>query len=214
MKTLVYKGQEDSITENYDFSNCAAEEIENALLLHCESAGIDPATAEVAIVVSGEREIHFVKLASERKPMSAVSAELLKLHEKDKFANGYDCYCDSCQRFISVKYDNHKPKAYYCPFCGEAHLVYGINELLRLLKNKGIDPVYYCNAFPIDEPIPQSRTLATPREVSVILDLVAIRRHNNLSVTAENVAGPCDTSIKIVRSVFEELHITETEACG
>jgi len=112
MKTMVYKNQEDSIAANYDFSNCTAEEIENALLLYCESAGIDPATAEVAIVVSGEREIHTVKLGSERKPTSAVSAELLKLYEKDKFANGYDYYCDSCRRFISVKYDNHKPKAY------------------------------------------------------------------------------------------------------
>ena len=100
--------------------------------------------------------------------------------------------------------------AEYCPLCGEHYLVNNTEQLLGACKEHRIDPVSVCSAFPPDEPIPGSRTGATPREVSIIIDLVAMRRHRGLPLTVEDIAGPCDTHIEIVKKVFEEFHITET----
>jgi len=130
------------------------------------------------------------------------------MNNKTNFANGYNHYCFDCNAFFSLKVEPdviYKPE--FCPICGDDNLISSINELLYHLEDEDIDPVGFYKAFPPDEPIPNSRTGATPRQVAIIFDLV-IKRHD-IPLTVESIAGNCETSQEIVRKVFEAFHITE-----
>jgi len=124
------------------------------------------------------------------------------------FYNGYNFYCADCKIFFNVETEPTDLPVEYCPVCGKYEYVLdSIDEFLDELENINVDPVNFYNAFPPDEPIPNSCTGATPRQVAIIFDLVANR--HDVPLTAEIIAGNCKTTIGIVRKVFEELHITE-----
>jgi len=135
--------------------------------------------------------------------------------KESNFANGFEYHCACCGEFFSVSLESGPLcTVEHCPLCGEHYVVNNIEQLLRACEEHRVDPVSVCSAFPPDEPIPGSRTGATPREVSIITDLVAMRRHRGLPLSVEDIAGPCDSQIEIVKKVFEEFHITETGGEG
>ena len=131
--------------------------------------------------------------------------------KKSNFANGFNYFCGSCGIFFSVEIEPDViGKVEHCPNCGENYAYTSCADLVHYCLDNDTDTVNFYKAFPPDEPIPQSRTGATPRQVSIIIDLVSARKQEKLPVTAENIAGPSDSHIEIVKKVFEELHITET----
>ena len=131
--------------------------------------------------------------------------------KKPNFANGFDNFCCECGVFFSVELEPDVIGSVgHCPYCGEDLLFTSCADLVRYCLDNDTDPVNFYKAFPPDEPIPQSRTGATPRQVSMIIDIVVARKKKKLPITVENVAGPSDFCIEIVGKVFEELHITET----
>jgi len=123
------------------------------------------------------------------------------------FANGFNCFCAHCGTFFNVTAEPDDMAVSVCPFCGNDELFFEIDDLLDYCGSGGIDPINFYKAFPPDEPIPNSRTGATPRQVSLIIYLVTQRK--DIPLTAESIAGNCETTIEIVKRVFEELHITE-----
>jgi hypothetical protein len=127
---------------------------------------------------------------------------------KTNFANGFNHYCTECGMFFDVKAEPACLPVEYCPVCGKyEYIIDSIYELLEELEDNDTDPVNFYKAFPPDDPIPNSRTGATPRQVEIILDLVV--RRKDIPLTAESIAGNCETAKEIVRKVFKELHITE-----
>jgi hypothetical protein len=127
------------------------------------------------------------------------------------FANGLQCFCAECGIFFSVQHDTDMLMVVeYCPSCGSDNLIGTTGELLQYCANCKIDPVNFYSAFPPDEPIPQSCTGATPREVRTIVGIVIRRKKEKLPVTIGIAAGESFTSRKAVQRVFEELHISET----
>jgi hypothetical protein len=131
--------------------------------------------------------------------------------KKSNFANGFDNFCCECGVFFSAELEPDViGSVEFCPYCGEDLLIFTTKGILDHCTDHGTDPVNFYKAFPPDEPIPQSRTGATPRQVSIIIDLVAARKERKHPVTVESVAGPNDFLVDVVRKVFEELHITET----
>jgi len=130
------------------------------------------------------------------------------MKELTNFENGLNIFCTECNSFFSVKEGPEGDQCVqFCPFCGCDELIFDIDQFLEHLTDSDIDPVGFFKAFPPDEPIPNSRTGATPRQVAIILDLVT-KRHD-IPLTVESIAGNCETTQEIVRKVFEELHITE-----
>ena len=99
----------------------------------------------------------------------------------------------------------------FCPYCGKEEPINSIAGLLAYCDFEFIDPVNFYEAFPLYIPIPQSCTGATPWQIKIIISLVIMRRRNQLPVTIESIAGPSDFHIDMVRKVFEELHISESE---
>jgi len=131
--------------------------------------------------------------------------------KKPNFANGFDFFCPDCGIFFSVQLEPDViERVEYCPYCGGGNPIDELEIFLDHCACNAIDPVNFYKAFPQDEPIPGSDTGATPRQVSIIIDLVAARKREGLPVTIENIAGPSDSHVEIVKKVFEELHITET----
>jgi len=131
--------------------------------------------------------------------------------KKPNFANGFDCFCMNCGEFFSAQFESGDiGRAEFCPNCGEDLLVFTTDGISHHCFDHATDPVNFYRAFPPDEPIPGSRTGATPRQVSIIIDLVAMRKQGKLPVTAEGIAGHSSSLIETVRKVLEELHITET----
>jgi Lar family restriction alleviation protein len=131
--------------------------------------------------------------------------------KKPNFANGFDNFCPDCGIFFTVRLEPDViGSAVFCPSCGNDNLITKIDSLVDHCLDNDTDTINFYKAFSPDEPIPRSRTGATPRQVSIIIDLVAMRKQWKLPVNAENIAGPSDSHIEIVRKVFEELHITET----
>jgi len=129
---------------------------------------------------------------------------------KTNFANGLNHFCMECTRFFSImlepaEYSAFKPE--YCPVCGDDNIISNIDEFLEYLEDDDTDPVDFYKAFPPDEPISNSCTGATPRQVANILHIVT-QRHD-MPLTVESIAGNCETSQEIVRKVFEVFHITE-----
>jgi len=146
-------------------------------------------------------------------------------NKKTNFANGFDYFCINCGHFFSAQAmesfsDNDlilesdsalfDDLISFCPCCGEDMITNSVEDLLSHCAANNCDPVNFYSAFPIDEPIRGSRTGATPRDVLIIIDLVAMRKEKRLPVTAEGIAGKSHSLVETVRKVFEELHITET----
>jgi len=130
------------------------------------------------------------------------------MKEDTNFANGFNHYCAECTIFFNAKTEPADLPVEYCPVCGKnEYVLNSVDELLDELEDNEVDPVNFYNAFPPDEPIPNSCTGATPRQVALILDLVANR--HDIPLTIESIAGNCETSREVVRNVFKELHITE-----
>ena len=131
-------------------------------------------------------------------------------NKKTNFANGYDYFCTNCNVFFLIQCSvSGIGDLEHCPYCGDK-ILSSVKELAAYCEDNEIDTINFYNAFPRYEPIPGSRAGATPLEVSIIIDLVALRRHRDLPITVEDIAGQCEPSIDIVRKVFEELGITET----
>jgi hypothetical protein len=127
------------------------------------------------------------------------------------FANGLQCFCAECGIFFSVQYETDMLMVVeYCPSCGSDNLIGTTGDLLEYCANCKIDPVNFYSAFPPDEPIPQSCTGATPREVRTIVGIVVCRKKEKLPVTVDIVAMESSTFRTVAGSVFEELHIIET----
>jgi len=127
------------------------------------------------------------------------------------FANGFSYFCKDCNIFFSVQImDEYKDETEYCPSCGGDALISSIEELLDHLSDHDTDPVNFYHAFPPDEPIPNSRTGATPRQVEWIIGCVTSDIEKKLPVTAESLAAQLGYNREVVVKVFEELHITET----
>ena len=225
MKIKFFKNENEYITRDCDLTNCSVEELEKNLFKHCEELRVDPINAAVIIPAesSGGYE-RIIKGRLTKMTTREVAVELLKMQGRDfsgqcenqrgkkpNFANGFNYFCCECGVFFSVELEPDAiGSAEYCPYCGENNLAVSCNDLLSHCLDNDTDPVNFYKAFPPDEPIPDSRTGATPRQVSIIIDLVSARNQEKLPVTAENIAGPSDSHIEIVRKVFEELHITET----
>jgi len=133
------------------------------------------------------------------------------------FANGFDCFCADCGRFFSVQFLEGnvvvtKPadEVEYCPYCGGDTLILDSDALLAHLADHDTDPVNFYHAFPHDEPVPDSRTGATPKQVEWILGCVISDRWKKIPVTAKSLAVQLGYSKEVVKRVFEELHIPET----
>jgi len=129
------------------------------------------------------------------------------------FANGFDCFCPDCGVFFSAQnsFEAGEPVGpEFCPYCGENDLIDSADELLDFCAFKGADPVNFYHAFPLDEPIPQSETGATPRQVKIIESLVILDKQAKRPVTIDSIAAQSDTPSEIVEKVFNQLHITET----
>jgi hypothetical protein len=129
------------------------------------------------------------------------------------FANGFDYFCSVCGVFFSVQnsFEADDPVSPdFCPYCGENELIDSIDDLLDYCEYKSTDPVNFYHAFPLDEPIPQSETGATPRQVKIIESLVILDKQAKRPVTADSIAAQSDTPREIVEKIFDELHITET----
>jgi len=133
------------------------------------------------------------------------------------FANGFNCFCTNCGRFFSVQFlegdvviTEPTDEVEYCPHCGGDVLIFGAEVLLAHLADHDTDPVNFYHAFPPDEPIPNSRTGATPKQVEWIVGCAISDRQKKLPVTAESLAAQLGYSKDVVTKVFEELHIPET----
>ena len=132
------------------------------------------------------------------------------------FANGFSYFCLDCGRFFSAQFMKQfmdadgEIEAEWCPNCGGGDLITGADILLDYCFNTGSDPVNFYHAFPPDEPIPNSRTGATPRQVEWIVGCVISDKQKKFPVTAESLAGQLGYDKEIVVKVFEELYITET----
>jgi len=129
----------------------------------------------------------------------------------DSFANGFSYFCTNCNMFFSVQAMNeYKDVIEHCPSCGCDELICSAEELLEHCADNGTDPINFYHAFPPDEPIPNSRTGATPEQVEWIVGCVIGDKQKNLPVTAESLAAQLGYDKEIVVKVFDELHITET----
>jgi len=127
------------------------------------------------------------------------------------FANGFEYFCPHCGAFFSLQYDSDNLKdTHYCPSCSADELMTTTEELLEACSANCTDPVNFYNAFPPDEPIPQSRTGASPREVKTIIDIVSRRKAEKRPVTVDIVAQESYIPWKAVKRVFGELHITQS----
>jgi len=132
------------------------------------------------------------------------------------FANGFDYFCPDCGRFFSVQFMKQfmdadgEIEAEWCPNCGCDELICSAEDLLNHLADHDTDPVNFYHAFPPDEPIPNSRTGATPKQVEWIIGCSISDRDKKLPVTAESLAAQLGYNREVVVKVFEELHIPET----
>ena len=127
------------------------------------------------------------------------------------FANGFDCFCTECGTFFNVEDGSDDfLNVEYCPYCGCDEIILEIDGFLEYLESRDADPINFYKAFPRDEPIPQSRTGATPKQVEWIMGCIIHDKQRELPVTAEKIAADLGFDIDIVKKVFEELHITET----
>jgi len=134
------------------------------------------------------------------------------------FANGFSCFCKNCGRFFSVRFllgdvvlTQPDDAVEYCPYCGEDGILFSAEDLLDYLADNDTDPVNFYHAFPQDVPIPNSRTGATPKQVEWIVGCVISDRRKKIPVTAKSLADQLGYSRDVVKKVFEELHIPETE---
>jgi len=130
----------------------------------------------------------------------------------DAFANGFDYFCVNCGRFFSAQImdDNGDIAVSFCPHCGESDLIDSIEGLLTHCDDHFTDPVNFYHAFPSGEPIPHSRTGATPKQVEWIIGCVISDKQKKLPVTIESLAAQLGYDKEMVGRVFDELHITET----
>ena len=129
------------------------------------------------------------------------------------FANGFDYFCPNCSMFFSVQsdFETYAPvKPCVCPYCGGEELKDSVDGLLEYCTLECTDPINFYQAFPLDEPIPQSETGATPRQVKIIESLVVLDKQAKRPVTINSIAAQSDTPRETVEKVFDELHITET----
>ncbi|MCL2808656.1 MAG: hypothetical protein FWD24_01180 [Treponema sp.] len=132
------------------------------------------------------------------------------MNNETNFANGFDYFCENDGIFFSVQYESDLiDSVEMCPYCGGDNLLRSIDEFLEYLEDNNTDPVNFYKVFPPDELIPNSRTGATPRQVSMIISLVSMRSERSIPITVESVAGNCNSCVEIIRKVFKELHITE-----
>jgi hypothetical protein len=126
------------------------------------------------------------------------------------FANGFDCFCTNCGNFFSAQIEDSlggKGEAFFCPQCGEGDLETDIPGLVAHCEANHADTVNFYSAFPPGEPIPHSRTGATPDQVKWIIGCRISDIKNGIWVTAESMAASLGYDIKIVGAVFEELHL-------
>jgi hypothetical protein len=131
--------------------------------------------------------------------------------EPGRFANGFGYFCADCGVFFSVQLDDDFiGRANHCPCCGGEGPLTTISELLAHCDINLADPVNFYGAFPLDEPIPESSTGATPRQVKIITSLVILDKQAKRPVATDTIAAEGDIPHDIVARVFEELHITET----
>ena len=128
------------------------------------------------------------------------------------FANGFDHFCPDCGVFFSVQYEKDKIRdieTENCPSCGGDLLMKSPEEITGYCNTYEIDPVNFYKAFPPDEPIPQSCTGATPRQVEWIIGCVISDKLKKIPVTIESLSSQLGYEKNIVAAVFEELHITQ-----
>jgi len=130
----------------------------------------------------------------------------------DHFANGFDYFCVNCGNFFSAQVmdDDRDDAVLFCPHCGEDFLAERITDLIDHCVTHHTDTVNFYHAFPPDEPIPQSRTGATPKQVEWIVGCVISDKQKKLPVTIESLAVQLGYDKEMVTKVFDELHITET----
>jgi hypothetical protein len=127
------------------------------------------------------------------------------------FANGFGYFCTGCGRFFSVQSDDDgADRAYHCPYCGKDEPLTTAAELLAHCDFNFTDTVNFYGAFPPDEPIPRSRTGATPRQVERIVGCAISDKAKKIPVTVESLAARLGYDRETVAAVFDELHITET----
>ena len=224
MKITIFKNPKKYNTRDYDLTKCSAEELEKTLTEHCGLLGINPAGAAIVIP---PKEIYsceyIVKGTTTEMSMKEVACELLTLmgrgsgeygtlspgpSESKSFANGYDFFCRDCNVFFSAQVMDREPA--FCPCCGEDDIINSAADLLDHCNSCDVDPVNFYSAFPLHEPIPQSCTGATPRQVEWIVGCVISDRQKKIPVTAESLAAQLCYDEKIVTAVFEELHLTQT----
>jgi len=127
------------------------------------------------------------------------------------FANGFSYFCTECGIFFSVQVMNEeKDETAFCPSCNCDFIISSTEELIDYLEENDTDTVNFHHAFPPDEPLPNSRTGATPKQVEWIIGCVLSDKQKKLPVTIESLAAQLGYSKNVVATVFEELHITET----
>lgn len=132
------------------------------------------------------------------------------MKDKTNFANGFNYFCTRCNTFFNAITNDSDDPISCCPVCGDDFLVSSIDEFLEHLADNNTDPINFYQAFPPDEPLPNSRTGATPRQVDFVVGCVMNDKQKKLPVTVESYAAQLGYDEEIVRKVFEELHITET----
>ena len=230
MKITVYGMQgKKGVTYDYGLATCTACELEKTLAAHCEAAGVDPADAVIAI--SGKEaagckpgdDEYVVKGASPLLSLKAAAAAILKIcgmgygecggrpAGAKPFANGFGYFCAECGIFFSVQMEPGVIGGVNaCPCCGGDAIIRSAEALLDYCICNLTDPVNFYSAFPPGEPIPDSRTGATPRQVEWIVGCAASDKQKKLPVSIGSLADQLGCNKEIVAAVFEELHITET----
>jgi len=235
----IYNNESEYVIRDFDLTNCSAEELGKSLLERCEDAGWAAAHVAIIVPAteSGEGHDVIVKGTTTHMTMREVAVELMKLYGRDcseeygtqpqgitknsmnitsvkpgAFANGFDYFCLLCGHFFSVQVmdDAGENAVQFCPCCGEDALIASIDRLIAYCSDYNTDPVNFYHAFPLDEPIPQSRTGATPLQVKIIISLVILDKKAKRPVTVDRIAVKSDTPREIVEKIFDELHITET----
>lgn len=130
------------------------------------------------------------------------------------FANGFGYFCTNCGRFFSAQIEDDMGKVECCPYCGEYGPLTTVIDLLHYCADYDYDPANFHGAFPLDEPIPQSDTGATPRQVRVITSMAMLGRRERRPVTVGSIAAESGYPQGMVAKVFDELHITESGAAA
>lgn len=90
MNIQVFKKPGWYITREYDLTNCSIEELERALIRHCDDTSVYPSEAAILKVSDDEGPEIIIKGTSTQMNLYEVATEILKLYRGEDFSAGYN----------------------------------------------------------------------------------------------------------------------------